>query len=222
MKIFLIILFSFLGLILLVFLLTLILVKIRIVYDGELSVRIGALFFSHTLFPRKKRLGKKKRGSPVKEKHKKEKKASKQKKTATKPKTDLRRMASLYTDLLREVILPFSAKLGRRLHVKIKRLSVVIGTEDAGRTAALYGVAVASLTALLEMLRGAVILKIGRDRDVGVYAAFDRTETVCSGEIQIAVRPLSVLTAGVPALIRYLKIRQASERQNDESQRSEH
>lgn len=215
MKVFLIILFSIFGLLFLIFLLTLLLIRIRILYDGDLRVKIGVLFFEYTLFPKKTKLKKTESAG----KKKKKRKTGPQKRSAEeigekKEKKSFSEMIGFYTDLTKEVLLPFAEKVGKKLHVTVRKMQIVIATEDAGKTAVLYGLAVSGLSMLFELLRSTVILKVGKDRDIGVRAGFDVTETVCMGDVRIALRPITVIAAALPALMKYLSLKQSYQSSN--------
>ena len=223
MKVFLIILLSVLSLIALILLLLCLLVKVRVIYDGSLTVKVGALCFFRTLVPKKqkllnpakeekKKLKKQKKAEKKKRKKAeadKEKKAEAAKSKAVKPKASAGELFDFYTQLTREVFLPALERFGHKLHVKIKKMKIEIASEDAGKTAVLYGAAVAGGTAFLEMLRHAVKLKMGREKDICIVSRFDKTEASAEAELQVALRPLPTVLKLAPLFFKFISEKSA-------------
>ena len=149
MSVFLVILAILGGLLLLFGLLLLLRVGVQLRYDGSFSVKLKVLFLSFTLFPKKEKL-RIKGQLPSEKKAKKEKKKKQKKEKAVSKKPDFSEMFSFYRQLFTEVILPALGRFLKHLHLRVDQLQIEIASEDAAKTALLYGSAVSGGTAFLE------------------------------------------------------------------------
>ena len=210
MSVFLVILAILGGLLLLFGLLLLLRVGVQLRYDGSFSVKLKVLFLSFTLFPKKEKLRIK--GQPPSEKKaKKEKKKKKEKAVSKKP--DFSEMFSFYRQLFTEVILPALGRFLKHLHLRVDQLQIEIASEDAAKTALLYGSAVSGGTAFLEFLRNITHLKMGREEEIYIHSRFDKTEGSCRVRITLSLCLWQAVHILLPALMKYLLLQQKKEQQ---------
>lgn len=209
MSVFLVILAILGGLLLLFGLLLLLRVGVQLRYDGSFSVKLKVLFLSFTLFPKKEKLCIK--GQPPSEKKEKKKKQKKEKAVSKKP--DFSELFSFYRQLFTEVILPALGRLLKHLHLRVDQLQIEIASEDAAKTALLYGSAVSGGTAFLEFLRNITHLKMGREEEIYIRSRFDKTEGSCRVRITLSLCMWQAVHILLPALMKYLLLQQKKEQQ---------
>ncbi len=209
MSVFLVILAILGGLLLLFGLLLLLRVGVQLRYDGSFSVKLKVLFLSFTLFPKKEKLRIK--GQPPSEKKEKKKKQKKEKAVSKKP--DFSELFSFYRQLFTEVILPALGRFLKHLHLRVDQLQIEIASEDAAKTALLYGSAVSGGTAFLEFLRNITHLKMGREEEIYIRSRFDKTEGSCRVRITLSLCLWQAVHILLPALMKYLLLQQKKEQQ---------
>lgn len=209
LSVFLVILAILGGLLLLFGLLLLLRVGVQLRYDGSFSVKLKVLFLSFTLFPKKEKLRIK--GQPPSEKKEKKKKQKKEKAVSKKP--DFSELFSFYRQLFTEVILPALGRFLKHLHLRVDQLQIEIASEDAAKTALLYGSAVSGGTAFLEFLRNITHLKMGRKEEIYIHSRFDKTEGSCRVRITLSLCLWQAVHILLPALMNYLLLQQKKEQQ---------
>lgn len=209
MSVFLVILAILGGLLLLFGLLLLLRVGVQLRYDDSFSVKLKVLFLSFTLFPKKEKLRIK--GQPPSEKKEKKKKQKKEKAVSKKP--DFSELFSFYRQLFTEVILPALGRFLKHLHLRVDQLQIEIASEDAAKTALLYGSAVSGGTAFLEFLRNITHLKMGREEEIYIRSRFDKTEGSCRVRITLSLCLWQAVHILLPALMKYLLLQQKKEQQ---------
>lgn len=209
MSVFLVILAILGGLLLLFGLLLLLRVGVQLRYDGSFSVKLKVLFLSFTLFPKKEKMRIK--GQPPSEKKEKKKKQKKEKAVSKKP--DFSELFSFYRQLFTEVILPALGRFLKHLHLRVDQLQIEIASEDAAKTALLYGSAVSGGTAFLEFLRNITHLKMGREEEIYIRSRFDKTEGSCRVRITLSLCLWQAVHILLPALMKYLLLQQKKEQQ---------
>lgn len=211
MSVFLVILAILGGLLLLFGLLLLLRVGVQLRYDGSFSVKLKVLFLSFTLFPKKEKLRIK--GQPPSEKKEKKKKKKQKKEKAVSKKPDFSELFSFYRQLFTEVILPALGRFLKHLHLRVDQLQIEIASEDAAKTALLYGSAVSGGTAFLEFLRNITHLKMGREEEIYIRSRFDKTEGSCRVRITLSLCLWQAVHILLPALMKYLLLQQKKEQQ---------
>ncbi len=212
MSVFLVILAILGGLLLLFGLLLLLRVGVQLRYDGSFSVKLKVLFLSFTLFPKKEKL-RIKGQLPSEKKAKKEKKKKQKKEKAVSKKPDFSEMFSFYRQLFTEVILPALGRFLKHLHLRVDQLQIEIASEDAAKTALLYGSAVSGGTAFLEFLRNITHLKMGREEEIYIRNRFDKIEGSCRVRITLSLCLWQAVHILLPALMKYLLLQQKKEQQ---------
>ena len=221
MKIFLIILYALLFLLLCVFLTK---VSFRIKASSDVSMTMEILFLRFPIFPKKesrpnaRRFTKKglerqilkERKKADKQKRKKADKAAKKdaKKQAApkkgaekKQKMSVIEIIELVTLLVRKLL----NHLSRRLKIDVKRLNVTVATGDAASTAILYGAVSAAAAGLTELLCTAAKTKLPDEKNGGVYADFTGDKTTVDIELVLSMRVYNAFITLVSLAYHYLK-----------------
>lgn len=200
-------------LIVLALLLVLLLIPVRLSlsFHDALSVSASYLFLHFPLYPKEKgvrlsdytprKLRKRKR--KLREKQRQEK-AAKAKK-AQKPKMSLeKRLRQLR--LILAVLKNVYKNILSAVHVRVKRFYVTVATDDAAKTAILYGIAAQSTAYLIALLRQETKTTVKRG-GADVIADFCGTESALDVHIVFSARPISLLYLGLRAAFLFLKYR---------------
>lgn len=191
-------------------------IHIKVRYDGEGSPSAVFYFlgiFRKKLYPLPKRPKRKKKNKKIKAERKKPKTSVQKDKTS--------RLSGLRE--LRSLIAVMLIRMPRTFTLRIKRLIILIGSEDAARTALLYGAIASSLSFLTEWLdRHLLTLRRARRATIVVDADFSSEEIVCDLELVLTsslFRLLGLaLTALLPHFLKRMRIkrrRQRARRQAD-------
>lgn len=172
--------------------------NVRLSADNSgVSAVLKILFFKHTLYPLEDKPEKKKRVKKAKKKTGVAKTAPTQK---PQKKNDIRSIL----ELVKSIALPIVKGLGKHLRIRLKKLHVIIGCEDAAETAVLYGIACNACDELLEILGRA--MKYSADSGA-VYIDTDYVSEKTSFDIDVVFKlnvygALSIL---LKALMGYIK-----------------
>ena len=168
-------------------------VKLRLTAGEEIVAELRVLFCKRTLYPAPPEKKKKKKIS------KKEKKSGgKQQKKQT---TAENALAAIKT--VTDVIATLWDKLRRRMKIKLIKLCVVIATDEAAKTAVIYGAAANACDALLDAMRR--YLKFTeKDGAVSVSVDFTKEKTEFDLDIELSLRVIGALAVLLPALNKYL------------------
>lgn len=204
-----------LGIFLFFFIIFIIPIHITVGLAENVSVVLRILFFKIPIFSTEKKEPKKKKKKKVKkekkekpgkkEKKKKEKKEKKPKKQDTgeekKPKKKKKRkitasdIAGLVRVLL-NVVAALFRRLGRNFKIRVYAYQICVASEDAAKTAVLYG-AVQSLSETLFLrLERAINFKIVKNAPVGVYVDFLEEKFKANVKIDFSISIAGVL--GIP------------------------
>ena len=171
-------------------------VRLRIAAkDGNLTAKASYLWIvSKTLYPLPKR--KKKKDKPTKSKAENKSAKIDEAEKKKKPLSRFRQLRALLASILTRMPATFS--------LEIRRLTVRIGTDDAAKTALLYGTVTSSLSFLLEWLDRHLIRirRIKRDA-LAVYADFDADEIELCADLRLRTSLLRLLSLAVRALLPY-------------------
>lgn len=202
------VLYSLLGLLLLLILVLSVPVFGRITYDGALSVRIRVLGIPVTLFPQPEespsRPSRKEKGKP------------KQKSSKFKELTDLMKQDDLAGTLhfLREVAALAAKAVGRVLRsVTVSRLDLqlLIATDDPAVTAQRYGQVCGILYPALAGIESAVRI---RHRNLRVEPNFLLDKSVVRFDMRLRVSVWRLLGAGIALLWGFLLLKEQDKPQN--------
>ena len=204
---------------LLLFLLLLLPIRFHISYrtDDELPrVRLQILFFHHTLFPQKeKKL--RLRSFRRKKRCKRNKKTEGQStKTATKKKKPTQKRSILSTlRLIQRLLKGIYSRFIGRLHIRIDRLRVAVATDDAAKTAILYGGVSQTVAYILAFCEEQSNLHPIKEKDVSVSADFLSDKTTADIHICLWLR----LATALHLLLR-LALNLATNKQKSKNTRS--
>ncbi len=167
------------------------------------SVQVFArvFFFQRALYPTPKRT---KRGRKApKTARNGVKKNKKQAKRGSHPprKYAFRPLLRLITRLVKAVL----RKFPRHFRVKILRYEVTVASDDAAKTALLYGTATALSAELFAVLRAGTRFRIGRGAPVNVRADFLGTKPSIEAELDLSVTVFGALSMLLAAGIAFVK-----------------
>ncbi len=193
------------GILLLLIILLIIPVGIRIKYDKEFSLYITAGFIKYRVIPgRQKKIKisdyseKKMRRKAEKARRKEEKKAKKKKPETTekKEKKDsvlVSRLKNFDTapdmiEQLYDMLLIVSDRFAKRLTVKIFRLDAIIGSDNAAKTAILFGGAMSLASCLSAFLDQHMNVKKRRGATINIAPDFLAEKPVVYADVSMTVR----------------------------------
>lgn len=188
------------ALLLLLFILLLFPVRASLRYDGAFSVEGRYLFFRFPIYPKRKpRLSdyspRKVRKMKRKRKQAREKerlKARLAQKHAAKPRAEGKPKETTPEKILRIVRLVLYVLRNTYYRIRIRRLFITVASDDAAKTAILYGVTAQSVAYLLATAKGFVRLRED-DGAVGVVADFLATTSSVEIHLTVSTTPLHVL-----------------------------
>ncbi len=189
------------ALVALLLLLLLMPLRVTLIYEDEIAVFLSVYGFTFPLYPKrkkiklsdysKKKLRKRRRKAKEKERQKEKASEKKQKKTI---KQSLRMLRlSLY--LLQNSY----KKIAAALRIRVHRLYVGVATDDAAKTAILYGVAASGVAYLLEILRD-FTKTTEKKNAVAVWADFCGTESTLDVKISFTASLYRLLCLGLWAV----------------------
>ena len=216
----------------LVFLCALILipVSIKIGYDTEITLSLGAFGLYFPLHPKRKkkprpltrkqydrlrerdaaRAEKKRLAAMEKAKKKQDAKAKKQTKAENKTSSaemeDEPGTMKILLRIVGEVLDTFFGKL----RVKIARLCITVGGPDAAKTAISYGIVSQSVAYLLELLANKTKFSRKKNTLVSVTPDFLARKTTADLLIVFQLRLVDLIATGIVLLIRFIKEKSAS------------
>ncbi len=180
-------------------------IHITLKADTDVAVEARVLFVKYALFPRKRH---KKKPSSAK---KTQKNGSKPAKNGTKttpkpkPKRDILGLVKLISKLAVAVL----KKFPKHFRVKIVQYEISIGTDDAAKTALLYG-AVTGLSAnLFALLRKATKFRIKRGAPVNVYVSFLSEKSEAKVILDLSITIWGALVMAMAAGMAFVKEKMA-------------
>ena len=163
-----------LGVFLFFFLIFIIPIHVTVGLTESVSVVLRILFLKIPIFPtEKKKKKKKKEKKPKEKKKKKEKKPedAEKKKKKKKKKKKVSDIVALVRMLLNVVVALFK-RLGRNFKIRVHAYEICVASEEAAKTAVMYG-AVKSLSETLFLrLQDSINFKIVKKAPVGIYVDF--------------------------------------------------
>ncbi len=225
-------LYILLGLIALILLLLCVPVKVRLRLDenGALKIRVSAALFPVVDVPSKPKrfrqrdyspraIAKRERKLAKKAERDSRKKAKKRPKTTqpteSKKKPTLSQRVTKLTDtlsLFTSLIDALHGKLFRSTHVHIRKLSIRVGTEDAAKTALLYGVICPAARGLLEAINECSNLHLYHPEQMRVLPDFAANTFSAELDISISLRIFHALSLGIDALKHVIRHKQSKAR----------
>lgn len=204
-------------------------VKLGVQYREKAELYLKILFIKIKLSPRKKKVNLKKytphamekaRKKKIKAQIKKEKRLAKKKasKTKTTSNSDKKKMSKLKeifshpTDIpsfitdIYDIISTVTGKFSKRLKIKIVNFNINIGSDNAAKTAILYGGVCAGINALITLLVHHTRYNENDNDNISVIPDFTSEKTVCDIHLQISLRPGQVFTFLFSALPEIFRI----------------
>ena len=204
-------LYIILGILLLIFLISLIRVQIFALYSDDLTLSLKILFFKIKILPQDEEKKEKKEKKPKKEKKKKEEEKPKKEKKKEEKKPSLlsklkdkhgvtglielfRSAANIATGMLKGII----------SHVVFEKLDVgiMLSGEDAASVALTYGKVCSALYPSINILTSATVC---RDYNISIEPVFDPEKpTEVYANVHVYLRIIFVLGAAIKAGVRFL------------------
>lgn len=196
-------LYIILGIIVLVAAILAMRVGISIVLEDELCVYLRVLFLKFRLYPAKKKRGSIKKYKKKKVKKKKPSTVVRESGTEPKRKPPLTETIRTVTELLGV----FARTFAKHLHVRLAKIYIRIGTEDAARTAILYGAVSGAVACLIDTLDSITSLSSLSRSEISVEPDFLSDRSVARLNISLSLSVFGALTVLIKTLFRYLKLK---------------
>ena len=169
-------------------------VKIRVFTLNGVNVTARYLIFKRELYP----------APPKKEKKKKPKEQKKKEKPKKEQTADFSNVLSQLKELT-EILKKLLVKLKKRLRITLRKLYITVGSDEAARTAMIYGAVCVACDELLETMKRFLKFKIKGDDAVGVNADFTSEKISAETDAEFSMSVISALTIVLPALAEYTK-----------------
>ena len=213
-------------------------ITLDIEYKNDVKLSVRVLLLNFKLLPKKKkrvnyktftakklrRLLKKDKDAELKKQKKKDekRKLKERKKAENLKKKELenknkklgypqekKRTLSENLDIVKLILESVSEYFGKGIHVKVTRIRITVASDDAAKTAVLYGAVSASVSWILEFLEQKAHLKYkaeGDDpeNDVSVSADFTAQKPTADVKLSLRVHLWPLVTTGVGAIFKLL------------------
>lgn len=184
------------GVILLIIFIILFLpVHITAAVKDEAKVFLRILFVKIKLFPMKEKPKKKKKEQKPKQEKPKEKTEKKEKE-----KRDIPSLIRSVADILGVFLRQFS----KHVKIKVLRYKIIIGTDDAAKTALLYGAAEQATAYLFTVLGENAKFTFSKKNSL-VWADFTSERTTADVKIDVSINVFGALAMLVPTYIAYVR-----------------
>ena len=206
---------------LLLFMLFMLRVSVKAKVDGDMKLTLGVWIFRIPLYPGKEKTLKlsdykikKFRKKQAKLEEAKSGKKPKKKPTGHKLSASKTKMVEAddsegdITELIStiiSVVKVFFERFGHHLHIKLKRLVIIIATPDAAKTAVLYGTVCGAVQCLVELLSNTVHLKVPNSDDIRVEPDFTSEKTSAQVDITFSLRVYQIFDILIRSVIAYFK-----------------
>lgn len=192
-----------LGIIVLVAAILAMRVGISIVLEDELCVYLRVLLLKFRLYPAKKKRESTKKYKKKKVKKKKPSTVVRKSDTELKQKPPLNETIKTVTELLGV----FSRAFAKHLHVRLAKIYIRIGTEDAAKTAILYGAVSGAVTCLIDTIDSITSISSLRCSEISVEPDFLSDRSVARLNISLSLSVFGALAVLLKTLFRYLKLK---------------
>ena len=164
-------------------------VKIRVFTLNGVNVTVRYLIFKRELYP----------APPKKEKKKKPKEQKKKEKPKKEQTADFSNVLSQLKELT-EILKKLLVKLKKRLRITLRKLYITVGSDEAAKTAMIYGAVCVACDELLETMKRFLKFRIKGDDAVGVNADFTSEKISAETDVEFSMSVISALTIVLPAL----------------------
>jgi hypothetical protein len=186
-------------------------VRLCLIYEDDLDVKVKVLFFNIPLYPQKQKKIKPSDYSLnklQKKQAKLDKKSKKQpkKQTASQPKgkdtaTKIKDSIGLIRIILDNVMSPF----GRYLKIEIIKIYVKIASEDAAKTAFIYGLASQGIAYIIELLSNVTNVDVKKKNSIRIIPDFLDTTSEARINITLGLRGWHAFVLAVKFFMGYIK-----------------
>ena len=192
-------LYIFLILLAIIILLLLLRAELHIVYENELSVYVRVLWFKYFIYPEQSE------GFNEKKYDKKQKKKKKSGLTTLKSSESIKNKPSLIDKLniIKEVLSVVFKAFKKHLHVKVAKLNVTVATDDAAKTAILYGAVSGIVASIVELLDSFTKLSPLKNRSVSVESDFVSDKSRADINITLSISVFGALATLSKVFWRY-------------------
>ena len=208
-------LYALLALFALLTLLLLLQVNVHVCYkDGTPAVYLKILFFKKSIYSEEiPRPEKPKKRKPAKKKRRKKSAAAAEGEEEPKKKTSLEDILNT-VGAVRELVGSLKDKFARTLKVTAATVYVSVGSDNAAKTALLYGAICQGVTFLLELLDNVTRLKTVKKTYIHVGCDFSSEKTVAEMHLILSMRVYHLLGHALRALKTFLMIKLKNETKN--------
>ncbi len=138
---------------------------------------------------------------PEKQKKQKSKKSAKPEKKEKQSIEDIISLVKLLIEIAKKVL----EKTWRYIRIKIERYDIIVGTDDAAKTALIYGGVSQATSYLFTLLDETAHFRVKRKAPVNVGVDFLATETKASVQMDFRLRLWHIISIGLGAGITYLR-----------------
>lgn len=138
---------------------------------------------------------------PKKKKKQKQKKAAKPQKKEKKSIEDIISLVKFLIEIAKKVL----EKTWRYIRIKIERYDIIVGTDDAAKTALIYGGVSQATSYLFTLLDETAHFRVKRKAPVNVGVDFLATETRANVQMDFCLRLWHIISIGLGAGITYLR-----------------
>ncbi len=211
------------AIIALIFMLFMMKVSVKAKVDGDMKLTLGVWIFRISLYPAKEKRLKlsdykiknfRKKQAKLEEAKSAKKKKGKKKSTGHKYTDSKAKMieaddsdndiTGLITKII-AVVKVFFDRFGHHLHIKVKRLVIIIASPDAAKTAVLYGTVCGAVQCLFELLENTVHFKVPDGSDIRVEPDFTSEKTIAQIDITFSFRVYQIFDILIRSAIAYFK-----------------
>lgn len=178
------------------FLILLIRIHVSVAVKENLDVYLKVLFIKKRLFTTRKRAPLPEGVTPPEKKEK----APKEKKEKNE-KTDI---LSLIT-LLKKIVIDIMKKIKRFLRIRVSGFDITIATEEAGKTAVLYGAVGGVADMIFGLFENAFDFKFTKDAKTGIRTDFLSDKTKADIDIDFSINIMQIFAMAFSALFIYIR-----------------
>lgn len=177
------------------FLILLIRIHVSVKVKENLDVYLKVFFIKKRLFTTRKRAPLPEGVTPP-EKKKKEK--------APKEKNEKTDILSLIT-LLKKIVIDIMKKIKRFLRIRVSSFDITIATEEAGKTAVLYGAVGGVADMIFGLFENAFDFKFTKDAKTGIRTDFLSDKTKADIDIDFSINIMQIFVMAFSALFIYIR-----------------
>ena len=193
-----------LGIFLFFFLLFSVPIHVTVGLRESVSVMVRILFLKIPIFPKPKstkKKSKKKKKSDKKPKKDKKEKPKNQEKKKSKKKLDI----VFLVRLLLDVVTALFKKLGQHFKIRIHAYEICVASEEAAKTAVMYGMVQTLSETLFLRLEKAINFKIVKNAPLGVYVDFLEEKPKANVKIDFSISIADVFAIIFGVIFAFIK-----------------